>query len=256
MRKITTVALALVIAAVSMSLGYAYWTESLTINGNVNTGQLDMKWVDFHFGTHDIVPWAYAPSSPYVTSDVSVSGDRKVMYVTFSNLYPGAVIDWGGFGWNSGSIKAKFKQMRISVVSDLNNVADHLYVVPGGRFTPQTYVTWDRDGLLNLGQVFPSLYRPVAWNENNVKFLDLDDRINAGMTKFTLEPASRPGNAWYAGYFGLGKAPEGPVIDEETGEQLEIEDGQCIRLRVGPEAPENSTFTFKIEFEFGQVNAP
>lgn len=254
MRKITTVALALVIALVSLTMGYAYWTETLYINGNVTTGELDVKWVDFEFGKHDIVPWAYAPNSPYVESDADVSGDRKTIFVTFGNLYPGAVIDWGGFGWNSGSIPAKFQEMKITVESDPNNVADDLYVVPGGWLTPQTYVTWDRDGLLNFGDILPSIYRPVAPNENNVKFLDLDDRINAGMPKFILNPASRPGNALYAGYFGLGKAPEGPVIDE-NGNELEIEDGRCIRLRVGPEAPENSTLQFKIEFVFGQVNA-
>lgn len=252
MKKLLTLSLVLIVALAGLTVGYAYWTESLTINGNVQTGELDLKWVSIPFGQHGLVPWAITVNSPHVTPTCSVSGDGKTMYVKFENVYPGAIIDWGGFAWNSGTIPAKFKELKLTVVQDTKGIGQYLHVVPAG-----TYVTWDRDGLFNLGQVLPNLYRPLNAGETNVTLAQLVERINNNMSKFTLNASTDPGNPFFAGYFGLGKATDGNVIDE-NGNEIALEDSNCITLRVDPNAPNEimgGTYEFTLEYVFTQVNA-
>jgi predicted ribosomally synthesized peptide with SipW-like signal peptide len=254
MKRLLTLSLVLIIALAGLTVGYAYWTETIDINGTVQAGELDLKWVDIPFGDHGIVPWAIA--SDHVTPTCSVSQDKKTMYVKFENVYPGAIIDWGGFAWNSGTIPAKFKELKLTVTKD-DGIGQYLYVVPGGILTPKTFVAWDKDGLLNFGQFLPNLYRPVKWYEDDVTFAEMVNRINANMSKFTLNASTDPGNPFVAGYFGLGK-PKGVNVIDEEGNEVALEGDQCITLMVDPNAPNeimDGTYEFELEFVFTQVNA-
>ncbi|SDJ94625.1 hypothetical protein [Natronincola ferrireducens] len=87
MKKTRFIALALIVAVALMGAGYAAWTDSIEINTTVNTGQLDVHFVDE----------AILVLDDYVTGDVGYaqdgSGDNDwdIANVTFSNMYPGAV---------------------------------------------------------------------------------------------------------------------------------------------------------------------
>ncbi len=82
-KKILVLGLVLTIALSALGVGYALWSDTLTINGTVNTGNVDVQW-----------SW----SAPYDTEpagkDVSwmeVYGTdtiEDILYVTLYNAYP------------------------------------------------------------------------------------------------------------------------------------------------------------------------
>lgn len=87
MKKTKLIALTLVVAIMMVGAGYAAWTDQLDINTTVNTGRLDLHFVDE----------AVLNLADHVTGNVGYekdgSGDNDwdIANVTLSNLYPGAV---------------------------------------------------------------------------------------------------------------------------------------------------------------------
>jgi hypothetical protein len=127
MKKIGLICLTLVFALGAMGVGYAMWTDTIEIEGQVNTGTVDIvveeysgMWMykmpgydpDYLLisptpptptptptGTHP-APWivAYAEAIPAVTGDPPTPVDDKVT-VEFDNLFPlineiGEIIAW------------------------------------------------------------------------------------------------------------------------------------------------------------------
>ena len=98
MRKTKFFSLALVMAVALMGSGYAYWTDTLTINNTVSTGELNVVFNDYESFTKGRDETGYPA---YVYSDAQskngefasdVIKDGKVFVAKIGNLYPGA---WG-----------------------------------------------------------------------------------------------------------------------------------------------------------------
>ena len=83
MKKIGLLCLALVLALGTMGVGLAQWTETLTITGNANTGNLSV--------TYQNVSTSDNENSPDVaTCEALVSGgaDNQTLTITITNGYP------------------------------------------------------------------------------------------------------------------------------------------------------------------------
>jgi len=86
MKKSRLLVFALALAVVIMGAGYAAWTDDLKINASVNTGQLDVHFVDE--GTFDLDE--YVTGTVNYQRDGSGNNDLDIANVKLENLYPGA----------------------------------------------------------------------------------------------------------------------------------------------------------------------
>ncbi len=102
MTKIGVLILALVLALTALGVGFAMWSETLTITGNVNTGELDKEFVVGSFMQKDTgLDWTCDTGLVNVRqldkdvgscagefSDSDGDGDLDTLTVTISNAYP------------------------------------------------------------------------------------------------------------------------------------------------------------------------
>ncbi len=86
MRKTKLIALTMVVAIMMVGAGYAAWTDQLNINTTVNTGKLDLYFVD----DAKFVLSRDVTGQVYYEQDKSGDNDWDIANVTLSNLYPGA----------------------------------------------------------------------------------------------------------------------------------------------------------------------
>jgi hypothetical protein len=98
MKKGKVIALALAAAITSMGAGYAAWQDSVTIQSQVNTGSLDVRFCD----SRDLPPVSIDPNkNSYVTLDEpeiindTNGGIAKILKINASNFYPSKDITTG-----------------------------------------------------------------------------------------------------------------------------------------------------------------
>lgn len=133
MKKIGLLCLALVLALGSLGIGYAMWSDTLTIVGNVNTGELvvifdsqydnddsqqldpseEGSWSGFAAGTP---VWTGDRENKDVASTSSTFGDTSAQ-VTVAEGYP---CYWGSVVWdvkNTGSVPVKLYSVTLVALS-------------------------------------------------------------------------------------------------------------------------------------------
>lgn len=80
MKKIGLICLALVLALGTMGVGFALWSETLYIDGTVNTGELSVYWTQGD-------PWDdELPEKDVSWADCEIIGDT--IYIWITNAYP------------------------------------------------------------------------------------------------------------------------------------------------------------------------
>lgn len=99
-----------------MGVGYAWWNETITVQGTAATGNLD---VDFTATT------IVAAGADYVTGGGS-DDDKKNITFNFTNLYPGVKAQVSSGIINNSSIPVDLKNATISVTpaNDATNWTD------------------------------------------------------------------------------------------------------------------------------------
>jgi hypothetical protein len=102
--RLVALALLAVLAIASLSVGYAGWTKTLTINGTASTGKLDVQ-----FTAYSAVPTH--TSGPYGIETCSVAPAAEDgahnLVVTVANLYPGFTCTINYTMTNMGTLPAK-----------------------------------------------------------------------------------------------------------------------------------------------------
>jgi hypothetical protein len=162
MRKVKLLIAVLVCSVMMMGVGYAWWQDSITVATTVNTGDLNMEFMDgsriieqsgyitgsFEFGEEEITetvtvpklicPWRWHchDDSCYKEVQKSVSktvDTKKVLECTLNNLYPGAKVDLRIPVKNAGSIGAYFDKVTITDVAgkDIGNLNCELLTEDG-----------------------------------------------------------------------------------------------------------------------------
>ncbi len=106
MKKVGVVFLALLVGLGLAAATYAYWSESMTINGTVSTGVLDVKFVSSSASDNE---------DDYDVASVACEIiDAETAKITVENAYPGYVATCVFDVLNSGSIPAKIKSTTVT----------------------------------------------------------------------------------------------------------------------------------------------
>lgn len=138
MKKTKVIALVLVVSMMLMGAGYAYWSDTLTINNTVSTGELNVIFTgqnttrggDDQIGnTPDGKPKAYWEA--YVNHEglgaghngpaTVVSADGKTVTTKVTNMYPGSYAQYYGNIKNVGTIPAVFDNAVVSFTGKNNS---------------------------------------------------------------------------------------------------------------------------------------
>lgn len=109
MRKAKLLIAVLVCSMMLMGVGYAWWTDSIKIFGNITTGEMKVQ-----FGTYKmdaLTDGTYAVNLPTITK----STDGKRYDCTFTNIVPGAVGMLQTEIVNTGTVPVKFDNIQIAL---------------------------------------------------------------------------------------------------------------------------------------------
>ena len=124
MRKLGLIIIAVIFALGAMGIGYAWWTDTLTINGVVTTGHLTWIFIQpisqSDVGTdknardlHTDVPWVTSPSVNVGNCTCLITTDHLVTY-TINNGYPGYYDKLTVTTKNVSTMPIKIKNVSIS----------------------------------------------------------------------------------------------------------------------------------------------
>lgn len=147
MRKIVLISLALVLALGGLGVGYAAWTDEVTVSGSVTTGEVCLEWVQIGLGDDcphgpdagglwttgnlddnlDYLNWN--PATPWVIpsipvdknvacTDYSIVGvGNDTLLVTIYNGYPLYYVDLQVHLHNCGTVPLKIQGFQITPVN-------------------------------------------------------------------------------------------------------------------------------------------
>lgn len=120
MKKAKVLVATVAAAVMVMGAGYAYWTQTLTINNTVNTGYLDVQFVGAAVGDYDD-----NGHSDLVNVSKNIATDGQSMSFTVDKLYPGAGASLNFEIQNTGSVNAKVSNVTGKVTNN-KDLADAL----------------------------------------------------------------------------------------------------------------------------------
>lgn len=235
MKKIGLLCLAVVLALGLVGAGFAYWNETLTIEGQADTGEFSVEFVDV-FGTG--IPqyaekgWVGNPQEPPLTP--------TTLTITLSKMYPGASY---GLFWltmkNKGTVPAKLKSVTIE------NVVDPCGMLP--------YICAGGSGRID---------RAAGGTESFAKKINKYKSKFSGYWHESAGPVSELGtNAEGDGIYDLmlGKVLlPGDTLRLSRPEEEEDENGSLHFLvdRSAPNSIENCTISFDVVFKWVAFNDP
>lgn len=152
-RKVGLIVLAVVVALGALGVGYAAWSQTLTINGNVSTGTYDVVFANLSATETDTL------GVGNVTAD-NLAGDGHSFDVTVTNGYPGYVGVAHFDVHNTSSVPAKVTVTVSDVDADytavVNGITTGDVIAAGATKTPcdVTITIADGAGSGNLNQTF------------------------------------------------------------------------------------------------------
>jgi hypothetical protein len=121
---VTIAAMIAVLALGSLGLGYATWTDQLTINGSATAGKLDIVFANAAVDTD-------SDGSGPGTCTFGLSGDDKIITITAGNVYPGYVCKVTADVYNAGTLPAK-----VDSIAPYSNPSDGVWDVDGECLNP------------------------------------------------------------------------------------------------------------------------
>jgi hypothetical protein len=101
-----SIALVLLLALASLGLAYGAWSDTLTINGNVTTGNFNVWFYNMY------VYWQ-SDYSGIATCDNTVSADGLTMTINVTNGYPGFECSGAAAIVNTGSVPAHINGLQL-----------------------------------------------------------------------------------------------------------------------------------------------
>ena len=220
----------LVIALGAIGFGYAWWTETLVIGSQVNTGEVDVIfWNNPNepsWGSTWRVPnWRNYGWNGWTTRGWSLSPDQKTLTITLGNYHPVTDnTDRIAFGMrNVGTIPAKLKSVTLTVSGPatlIDNIRTQgkieYYKSDGTKLWEKSFGNWPH-------------------TTSTLPLVDLDDKLTELLAGTVLYPGD---------YL---------VFGEET------EEGGSLGFALYKDAPndvERMTISISLSFEFVQWNAP
>lgn len=164
MKKSRFLALILVVSIMVMGAGYAAWTDRVVISNSVETGYLEVQFIDPNFAETEFTGSQYVNLQPVI---------REAKKVTFelSNLYPGATFTTLTEIQNKGTIPAKFDNAVVTFGGDNDPVLKDNILV--------TFDYW----------VFDSAGNPIDTiaGGTNVPLTQLEGKLNTTLAGLELQ---------------------------------------------------------------------
>lgn len=169
-KKILVIALAM--AVMLMGAGYAYWTDQISVNSVVGTGEFDVNIVKVSDGGGDRNPGAATTNwEKYMKVDTDfVKGTpTKCLKTTISNLYPGSVAHLSFDVENNGSLPATLDSINVdysaitgsAIVDKIYYRVDYKVVQDGVQIgTPKHYI--DGVGLATFESELNALLKDIV----------------------------------------------------------------------------------------------
>ncbi len=112
MKKTYVLLSVMVLALVTAGFSYAYWTDTLTVTGKAQTGDLTVEWTEeeaFRVVEGDAMDVYY--------DEIDIQIVRPdVLEIAYKNLYPGSKSRAGSWYHNVGTIPAKLTNVRIEIL--------------------------------------------------------------------------------------------------------------------------------------------
>jgi len=118
MKKTRLLIATLVCAIMLMGVGYAWWTDTITLGGTVATGHMDVIFSQADLSGFDSIAGASA----------SLSEDKKTITCAFTNLYPGAKGVLNSGIKNNSTIPVKLSNIDVTFTGDVAQLEEHLLV--------------------------------------------------------------------------------------------------------------------------------
>lgn len=109
MRKAKLLIAVLVCSVMFMGVGYAWWTDTLTVSGNISTGEMKVQ-----FGRYCMKPFTMG-TMVVDEPEIKVSKDGKRLDCTVTNILPGAVGVLKAEVINSGTVPVKFDSIEVTL---------------------------------------------------------------------------------------------------------------------------------------------
>lgn len=119
MKKHKILVVALAMAVMLTGAGYAYWSQTLTIDNTVNTGNMDVGFLSEADDDWDD-DWISGDHSDLVTINAVRSEDRQHIDFTVGNFYPGAGASLDFVVKNYGSVAAKISDVTGTITNNTN----------------------------------------------------------------------------------------------------------------------------------------
>lgn len=226
MKKHKILIVALAMAVMCTGAGYAYWTQTLTIDNTVNTGNMDVAFVcagdeDWDDG------YISGNHSDLVTLDIDPAADRQSLDFTVGNFYPGAGASLDFVVKNTGTVAAK-----ITTVT--------------GAITDNTALCNALNYKFNKVKVYDIMGFPVYEEIINVAANNVPD-LASGLTGALDDIIIQPGQTLILesdGWFGTG------IGGEEEAPGYEI----LMPSTISGNQFESDSASFSLALNFTQVN--
>lgn len=116
-KKIAATFAILMIALGLAGLAYAHWSETLYIEGTVETGNLDVEWSIDDFGDNEV-------EKDVGIVDVTIDGDT--LYIMITNAYPCYAFNIVLDVHSVGSVPAKFVDYEVTSLEDPDSIQSFL----------------------------------------------------------------------------------------------------------------------------------
>lgn len=123
---ITSVGLVIVLLLAPMGVAYGLWSQTLTIDGVVHTGEVDAKWTMFGTGCFEFYPWPDGGNFGEVEGkdvgewDIWVDpSDDHILHFEIRNGYPSYAVDCEVHFVVEGTIPVYVRGTTISPISGL-----------------------------------------------------------------------------------------------------------------------------------------
>lgn len=229
MKKTRILALAVIVAVMLMGAGYAAWTDRLTINNTVGTGELKVEFVDDEvfplIGDFDYT----LEENNYIESSIN-QNDPKTTTVTISNMYPGNLVFYEALFENKGTIPAVVSGVDVKFTTPNKPLQDNLHVWGG-------FIHFDKNWNYKGGNWF------------NTRLGNLDMALNRVLANERMEPGDKI-------VFDIPDEYKDDLQADTEG-AYDPSKGKCIQFHlpgsVGDSLEKQST-TFTIELNFKQHN--
>lgn len=230
MRKPKFLALALVVAIMLMGAGYAQWTDVLTIENTVTTGDMNVEFVDQSASAFD---------GDYTSCGILRSEDNKTETVTIGNMYPGSVAVYATALKNKGTLPAKIESVELTfpeeqpslhsdeLAQEITYIAGYVVVNKYGWFVPGKAGFATGQDLNTFANKITAMLNGVVLEPGDTLLFDIPEEYKDDAVAFMPAYANLEDNCFV---FGL---PE--YIDNE-------------------DLLENEEVQFDIVLNFGQTN--